>query len=447
MFEQSSYNIEPAAEPAKPGDLFHNYELRNWDYGPRLYKIAAIAGVANLLALLIFAQTSVLTMKGCDSPLVSGVCQALDIVDIGQAMLFGTPRNYVDTAYNKTDLGDYDITYVDVSNVDAKLEYPGSFRDATTGEDVPFLGGQSVATMDNPFDPNSPNYIPPSTVAPGIPITTPNTGGSLIDTTPVKPKKNNKPIDGELPDSIGDDTAGNKNGKGKGGTGDKGNSNGDTTAQTDPAQQPNVDPSSINRRPFADYADKVNDLLDKKEVTLDAPFIVKARGKLNKDGKIDVGSWKWIQQTAAPQDKKIIDVVKDGMSAINDSGLLTYLSNLSGETCDLQVQQDGTNFTLSVQSVVKDEYRANSLKSGLGILLAAAKSGKDDPNADQNQKDDFLLLNSAAVRTDGKKLILEFTIPKEAALQMINRKLAEQKAAAGKPNGNLMGKTGTNAGD
>ena len=127
MFEQSSYNIEPAAEPTQTGDLFHNYELRSWDFGPRLYKIAAIAGAANLLALLIFAQTSLLTAKGCDSPLVSGVCQALDIMDIGQAMLFGTPRDYIDAAYEKSELNDVDITYVDVSGQEPKFTYPADY--------------------------------------------------------------------------------------------------------------------------------------------------------------------------------------------------------------------------------------------------------------------------------------------------------------------------------
>ena len=58
MFEQSLYNVEtPAAAPASEGDLFHNYEIKNWEFGPRIYKILGAAGAVNLLALLVFAQT------------------------------------------------------------------------------------------------------------------------------------------------------------------------------------------------------------------------------------------------------------------------------------------------------------------------------------------------------------------------------------------------------
>ena len=39
-------------------ELFNNYELRNWDFSPRIYKILAASAIFNVLALLIFAQTN-----------------------------------------------------------------------------------------------------------------------------------------------------------------------------------------------------------------------------------------------------------------------------------------------------------------------------------------------------------------------------------------------------
>src|SRR5204863_7020444 len=93
---------------------------------PRIYKIFAIAGAANILALLLVAQTPLLTMKGCDSPLVSSVCQALDTVVVG-AQIFGSERDYIDAAYEKTDLGDVDVTFVDVSGEAPPLSYPEGY--------------------------------------------------------------------------------------------------------------------------------------------------------------------------------------------------------------------------------------------------------------------------------------------------------------------------------
>src|SRR5882724_10450338 len=101
MFEHSLYEPELAAEPLQEGDPFYQYELRSWDLGPRVYKILAISGVANLLVFFIFTATPILTMKGCDSPFVSSVCQVLDTMYVGST-IFGTERDYVDAVYDKT---------------------------------------------------------------------------------------------------------------------------------------------------------------------------------------------------------------------------------------------------------------------------------------------------------------------------------------------------------
>ena len=69
MFEQSIYDTEPVATPTQDGDLFHNYEFKSWDLSPRIYKILGFSALGNIIVILIVAQTSLLTMKGCDSHL------------------------------------------------------------------------------------------------------------------------------------------------------------------------------------------------------------------------------------------------------------------------------------------------------------------------------------------------------------------------------------------
>ena len=74
-------NQETPVQPLAPEpDLFRNYEIKNFELSPRLYKIFAASAIFNVMALLIFAQGNLLTRKGCDSPMVSKVCQVLDTV-------------------------------------------------------------------------------------------------------------------------------------------------------------------------------------------------------------------------------------------------------------------------------------------------------------------------------------------------------------------------------
>src|SRR5436190_13289158 len=124
MFEQPLYEFEPAAARVEGSDLFKDYEIKSWVFTPRVIKIVALSAVVNIVALLVVGQTSLLTLKGCDSPLVGSVCKVLDTVYVG-ALLFGTDREYVDVAYEKTDLNDDDeITYIDASNIPPPFNYP-----------------------------------------------------------------------------------------------------------------------------------------------------------------------------------------------------------------------------------------------------------------------------------------------------------------------------------
>src|SRR4051812_21072484 len=178
MFEQSYSNTVPV-EPVYEGDFLYNYEIKSWQLTPRLYQILGASVVANIIILVIFGQASFLTAKGCDGPLVGQVCQVLDTVYVG-AMLFGTDREYADAAYDPTHLSpDDEVTFVDVSNLEAKLDYPASFVDFSTGQTVPMFAqtGMPQQTLDQGF------------VAPSIPSFPTTTTPGLIDTPQVLPHR------------------------------------------------------------------------------------------------------------------------------------------------------------------------------------------------------------------------------------------------------------------
>jgi hypothetical protein len=63
--------------------LFQDYEIKNWDYSPHIYKFLGAAAIFILLTLLVMGQTDMLTTRGCDSPMVSRVCQVIDTIYVG----------------------------------------------------------------------------------------------------------------------------------------------------------------------------------------------------------------------------------------------------------------------------------------------------------------------------------------------------------------------------
>ena len=108
------------------------------------------------------------------------------------------------------------------------------------------------------------------------------------------------------------------------------------------------------------------------------------------------------------------------------------------------IQQDDQNISGIVQSEMESETRANSTESVLLAALQLAISSKSGPGADQNDKDDLIILQNAKIETEGKKVVIKFTVPKKDAQMMIQRKLAEQKAAPKQPLGNAVVKPNNN---
>lgn len=421
MFEHSLYEPEPVVTPTEEGDLFHNYEIKSWEPSKRIYQILGVSAAVNLLALLVFSTTSVLTMKGCDSPLVSNVCQVLDTIYVG-SKLFGTDREYVDAVYEKTELGDADVTFVDVSGDTPPLSYPeGYFQIANPEQFQAMVEQANNPTTDSGF------------IAPGIPITTPSTGSSLIDTPQRLPRVNSNPIDGDLPTGFGDAGANPTTRKpGRGGRVKPPVPDEDDTAGTKPNETPEPLPTpmssdavkavEINKKPLADFADDVVTKWDAKEVDLNQPFVVVLNGVLTKDGKLDAEKSKF-DLGKQKGDQKMVDVAKAAIQAVGDSGFLTYLRSLDVEKVTITLVQDDKQLTAVISSSQKTSERANAISSGIGGYISLGKFKYGDPNTDERK-----LLDGAKSTADGNNFVLNFAIPKPVAQEMITRRLKEAQA-------------------
>jgi hypothetical protein len=430
MFDQAIFNSSEKAEPLHEGDLFYNYEIRGWQPSRRIYSIIGVSIILNLLFIAVIGQTNVLTARGCDSPFVGRVCQVLDMAYVG-SVLFGTDREYIDAAYNKMDLKDAEVVWIDQTGVESLFKYPDGYFQ---------LANPESKNGNEPY-PNA-DTMNPGYLAPGIPSNPIIAGRSLIDTPPVIPKSKKNPVKGKLPDSPfslpGDETASNNannNSNAAASNNPKpdanvtGNSNADTPVANPSAPLNAVE---INKRPIIDLGNMVNEMLARNEVDLQSEFIGNAKGKLTKDGRIDPKTLKL--QIESP-DADMQRIIQEGILAIDAAGYLQYLNLLSGHDFDLVLKQDAETISAVIQSEMESERRADSTRRSLDLALAAAKVAKSGSNADQNDKDDLILLENAKVESNGKKVIIRFVVPKSVVHPMIQRKLAEQAAEMKKPSG------------
>ena len=441
MFDQQLFDQEVSEVRLQPGDPFYNYEIKNWDFSPRLYKILSLSAVANILGLLVIGSSGLLTARGCDSPFVGRVCQVLDTVYVG-SIIFGTESEYADVDYDPSKLGDAEVTFVDVTGVTPPLTYPAGYFQLANPEQYVANGNETLA---------------PGFLAPGIPNNP--TFGGLINTPPIKPPSNPNPIDGDLPSGspFGDvndnpTTALGKNKRRPGMgplSGSTGNSN--TNANTDPTANANVNSNNptvaanpdearedqfgvfINKRPMKDKAKESLEKIEAQSVKIDTPFkvVISATLGLGKDGKtVVLKDPKPVPLNPPYKNDPVMEkFVQDWILAVGDAGWFGYLTRLDPKPKNvvITVEQTDTDLLASVKADQPTEEKANTQASALSLLLAGAI-----PFA---KGDDQTFLQKASVKPEGKAFVLNFAIPKPLVQEMIMRKLADSKEET-KPNGN-----------
>ncbi|MGI9055421.1 MAG: hypothetical protein ACR2F2_06425 [Pyrinomonadaceae bacterium] len=439
VFSQPAENFAdaPTVQAVSPDEdeLFGKYEIKNWDFTPRIYKIFAASAILNILFLLTVAQTNVLRTKACDSPLVAGFCQVLDAVYLGSKIL-GTDDEFVSKPYEKTELEDAEIVWLDQTGIEPPLTYPAGYFQIANPEMFP--AEDPLANPDNSGFPSVVNQAPPMSANPTspnpiMPSVTDNSG--VMNRRQRLPKTNKNAIPNDLPTGINvtpteDNTADSKNPK------DSTKENVADNKEKSDSKQPAItsDPLKkveINRKPFDDFGVEVNAKVANESLDLTKPFEIVMVGTIRKDGKIDTAPDKSriIKQIG---DEKMLAVAKEAVEAIGESGILGYLSELDVEKVTLQLIQTDNSIKVVIASDQKTPNNAKSKASSLNIIIEGAKflAKTDDEKA---------LLNGAKVTSDKKNFIINFDLSKEIAHPMIKRALekaeAKRKAAEqNKPN-------------
>ncbi|MCA1625083.1 MAG: hypothetical protein LC778_15040, partial [Acidobacteria bacterium] len=385
-------------------------------------------------------------MKGCESPLVSRVCQVLDTIYVGSTLL-GADGEFVSRDYQKSELEDADITYIDVSGQSPPLTYPeGYFALANPEQQIAAMqnmnsdfstmpsfdsGFPSNPTISNGTDLMATPQVTPTPNTNAVTGTIPDSpfdfGGNPTITkrgkspriyTPKKPKiKNDSPV--KLPS---DDELAEGNDKEKKEKKDE--------KQPD-ATQTTVDSEAVtdfrpNKKPLEDFAQEVLIKRSEKESKLDLTksFKVEMSGVLTEDGKLDDKKSRYLK---AEGDEEMVNVAKRAIESISDSGLFYYLKTLGVEKVNFTLVQDDKQMYAVITSSQKDENKAKSISSGFNTLLSIAKTTIKEEELKT-------LINSAKVEPQGKNFVLNFKIDKPVAQEMINKKLNEAQAKKNQPN-------------
>ncbi len=420
--------------------LFQDYEIKNWNFTPRLYKILGAAAVFNLLVIFVMGQAEIFTTRGCDSPMVSRVCQVIDTLYIGGKML-GTDSEFVSKEYENTEIGDADITYIDVSGQAPPFTYPADYF-ALANPESQFM------TMENPTE-----FSMNQSVAPGIPgfsgSSTITNSADLMNTPQVTPTPNKNAISGNIPtepysfgpnpipaskipngykpprrNSTRQPKVKNDSPKTLPGFPD------DTTAVKEKEPKPEQpEPKSdavaeveINKKPFEDLGDFVNEGLAKKEVDLNKPFLVVMDGVIAADGKLDPDKSKFIKVEG---DEKMREVARQAIEAVGNSGFLAYLKNSGVDKVNFKIVQDDKQINVIIVSEQKNSNKAKTTVSSLNILLSGLKfaDAQGLKKLDENSK---TLIENSKITSEGKNFVLNFALPKPIAQDIITRTLKER---------------------
>jgi len=433
MFDNESDQQGTPSQNTAEAPLFANYEMRGWKPSPRLYKIFALSFIFNVLAVFVIGQASLLTTKGCDSPLIGSVCQVLDTVYVG-SKLYGTDTDYVDEAYNPTDLSNSDIVYLDLTGAPEPLYYPSNYWEIASPE--------RFLAQNEGFDITGTGGFPPVGPIPGgISPPVPSTGFGLENKPQELPKQKGSVVnEADLPTGFDTDVDGNTGNpvpSGRPGRRDglgplsqgktrppKPNEGFPQMSPTPKPSMPTVDKLTsvvINRTPLLDLSKEVQDMLDQKKVDLLAKVNVMAKGKLDEEGKIDPATFQFMSDDKS--DPVMAELIRNAIGKLSDSGYLQYLQMLSGKDLNMSIVQDDEKFTAMVLSEVESPRRAESIRTLLNLVIKHYKDKKSVPEADQNDKDDLALLNTATVETKGKQIMIKFEITKPEAQALIQKKL------------------------
>ncbi|HSK62829.1 MAG TPA: hypothetical protein VK893_03280 [Pyrinomonadaceae bacterium] len=175
------------------------------------------------------------------------------------------------------------------------------------------------------------------------------------------------------------------------------------------------DENQINKKALKDFAAYANDLKDQGKLDLNQPFEVVIEAELSADGKLQNPRF-----TKKTGDENLVDLFGRMIAALNDSGFLVYLRTISeknpGAKVVITIKQGESQVVASVASETSSMDEANQLAKGVNAALAVgafARAGKDEE----------VIMKNTSATPDGKKVVVNFAMPRQSVVDMIKKQL------------------------
>lgn len=180
--------------------------------------------------------------------------------------------------------------------------------------------------------------------------------------------------------------------------------------------------NEINIRPLKDWLARANALRDKGQLDLSSEIEITIAASLGTDCKLTEPSV--IQKTG---DARLIDVAKDMVSAIGDSGMLSFLrdprkvtdtTKLNCDAMPLQVtiKLDQNDIAAKVETQADTPERAVQMAKGYNTLLAVGEFAK-------RGHDEEVLYRNTKVTSEGKQILVNFSMPRQTASEILKKQL------------------------
>lgn len=173
--------------------------------------------------------------------------------------------------------------------------------------------------------------------------------------------------------------------------------------------------NQINRKVLKDFAAYANDLKNQGKLDLNKPFEVVIEAEMDEKGKLRNPRF-----TKKSGDENLVDLFGKMVAALNDSGFLTYLQPISkdnpGAKVVITIKQGENEVLASVESETSSTSRAETLAKVLNTMLvlgAGSRAGKDEE----------VLMKNTNATPDGRKVVVNFSMPRESVVELIKRQL------------------------
>jgi hypothetical protein len=353
-------------------ELFQHFEINRQSRWPVLSRLTAVSILfhATILATVLY---------------VPGVRDSFNI-----AVLMSR-THYVDRAYTKTEIGE-DIHMVDVGE---KFQYPAGYF-ATENPEVAAAAAAPVTKFPDPWAPDNSQAAAETPTPSPTPEPTPSPSPDASSITATANASGSEDQTNKVEQEL------------------------DKIAEDNSVVRPSE--NEVNTRPLKDWLARANLLRQKGELDLTAAVDIKIEAKLTSQCKLE--DPKVVQKSG---DARLLEVAKDMVSAIGDSGMLSFLrdpkkvQDPNELKCDeipltLSIKLDQNEIAAIVESQADSPARAAEMAKGYSGLLAIGQLLK-------RGRDEELLYKSTKVTAEGNQILVNFSMPRQTASEMLKKQL------------------------